>query len=66
MFTLKQRRRVKSKFVGLSLFILPLPLLLKAVLSLWTGDAGDFAASKLAAISVSRDNLPTRNAGGVD
>lgn len=45
MFTLKQRRRVKSKFVGLSLFILPLPLLLKAVLSLWTGDAGDFAAS---------------------
>lgn len=45
MFTPKQRRRLKSKAVGLSLFILPLPLLLKAVLSLWTGDAGDFVAS---------------------
>lgn len=45
MLTPKQRRRVKSKFVGLSLFILPLPLLLKAVLSLWTGDGGDFTAS---------------------
>ena len=45
MLTPKQRRRLKSKAVGLSLFILPLPLLLKAVLSLWTGDAGDFVAS---------------------
>jgi 5-bromo-4-chloroindolyl phosphate hydrolysis protein len=45
MLTPKQRRRLKSKAVGLSLFILPLPLLLKALLSLWTGDAGDFAAS---------------------
>lgn len=45
MLTTKQRRRIKAKVVGLSLFVLPLPLLLKTILSLWTGDAGDFAAS---------------------
>jgi 5-bromo-4-chloroindolyl phosphate hydrolysis protein len=45
MLTQKQWRRVKSKVIGLSLFILPLPLLLKAILSLWTSQPGDFAAS---------------------
>src|SRR5512144_1249001 len=45
MLTQKQWRRVKSKVIGLSLFILPLPLLLKAILSLWTNQPGDFAAS---------------------
>jgi hypothetical protein len=45
MLTQKQWRRAKSKVVGLSLFILPLPLLLKAILSLWTNEPGDFAAS---------------------
>ena len=45
MLTQKQWRRVKSKVVGLSLFILPLPLLLKTILSLWTNQPGDFAAS---------------------
>lgn len=45
MWTPKQLRRVKSKVVGLSLFILPLPLLLKTVLSLWTNQSADFAAS---------------------
>jgi 5-bromo-4-chloroindolyl phosphate hydrolysis protein len=45
MLTLKQRRRLKSKVVGLSLFLLPLPLLLKATLSLWSGDAAILAAT---------------------
>jgi hypothetical protein len=45
MLTHKQWRRVKSQVVGLSLFILPLPLLLKTILSLWTNQPGDFAAS---------------------
>jgi 5-bromo-4-chloroindolyl phosphate hydrolysis protein len=45
MSTPKQRRRLKSKIVGLSLFLLPLPLLLKATFSLWSGDAGDLVAT---------------------
>src|SRR5512132_919542 len=45
MLTLKQRRRLKSRIVGLSLFLLPLPLLLKAALSLWSGDAANLAAT---------------------
>jgi 5-bromo-4-chloroindolyl phosphate hydrolysis protein len=36
---------LKSKVVGLSLFLLPLPLLLKATLSLWSGDAATLAAT---------------------
>jgi hypothetical protein len=39
MLTPKQRRRLKSKIVGSSLFLLSSPLLLKATLSLWAGDA---------------------------
>jgi 5-bromo-4-chloroindolyl phosphate hydrolysis protein len=45
MLTLKQRRRLKSRIVGSTLFLLPLPLLLKATLSLWSGDAAHLAAS---------------------
>jgi 5-bromo-4-chloroindolyl phosphate hydrolysis protein len=45
VLTAKQRRRLKSKIVGLSLILLPLPLLLKATLSLWAGEAADLAAS---------------------
>jgi 5-bromo-4-chloroindolyl phosphate hydrolysis protein len=44
MLTPKQRR-LKSKIVGLSLFLLPLPLLLRATLSLWSGDAANLAAT---------------------
>src|SRR5512147_634139 len=45
MLTVKQRRRLKSKVVGLSLFLLPFPLLLKAVFSLWSGAAASLAAT---------------------
>lgn len=45
MLSAKHRLRLRSKAVGLALFVLPLPLLLKAILSLWTGDAGALAAS---------------------
>jgi 5-bromo-4-chloroindolyl phosphate hydrolysis protein len=45
MLTPKQRRRLKSRIVGLSLFLLPLPLLLKATLSLWSDDAANLAAT---------------------
>ncbi len=39
LLSAKQRLRLRSKAVGVALFILPLPLLLKAILSLWTGNA---------------------------
>lgn len=45
MLSPKQRRRLKAKAVGLSLFILPFPLLLKAVLSLWGNDPATLAAA---------------------
>lgn len=57
----KQRLRLRSKAVGLALFILPLPLLLKAILSLWTGNAeallvsgGSWALFTLAAVLARR------------
>jgi phytoene dehydrogenase-like protein len=45
LLSAKQRLRLRAKAVGLTLFFLPLPLLLKAIVSLWTGDAGALAAS---------------------
>lgn len=45
MFDDKQLRRLRAKFDGLLIFFLTWPLLLKAVLSLWTNEPGMLAAS---------------------
>jgi 5-bromo-4-chloroindolyl phosphate hydrolysis protein len=45
MLSAKQRRRLRAKAVGLGLFILPIPLLFKAVFSLWGDDPGMLVAA---------------------
>ena len=45
MLTARQRRKIRAKTVGTLLFLLPLPLLLKTVFSLWLDNPGAFAAA---------------------